>query len=54
VVLRRFRGQLTMLDSRGGGGGGDSYPQDMGSSGGMSGGPMGGPPRDDLDDEIPF
>jgi len=55
VVLRRFRGQLTMLDSRGGGaGGGDSYPQDMGSSGGMSGGPMGGPPGNDLDDEIPF
>jgi single-strand DNA-binding protein len=55
VVLRRFRGQLTMLDSRGGGaGGGDSYPQDMGPSGGMSSGPMGGPPGDDLDDEIPF
>ena len=55
VVLRRFRGQLTMLDSRGGGaGGGDSYPQDTGQSGGMSSGPMGGPPGDDLDDEIPF
>jgi single-strand DNA-binding protein len=57
VVLRRFRGQLTMLDSRGGGGG-ESYPQDMGPSGGpsgsMSSGPMGGPPGDDLDDEIPF
>ena len=52
VVLRRFRGQLTMLDSRGGGG--ESYPQDMGSSGGMSSGPMGGPPGNDLDDEIPF
>lgn len=50
VVLRRFRGQLTMLDSRGGGddmGGG-------GSSGGSSGGSMGGPPPNDLDDEIPF
>jgi single-strand DNA-binding protein len=62
VVLRRFRGQLTMLDSRGGSGGGDSYSQDMGSSGGYSGGggggggggPTGGPPGDDLDDEIPF
>ena len=50
VVLRRFRGQLTMLDSRGGG-------EDMGpggSSGGSSGGSMGGPPPNDLDDEIPF
>ncbi len=56
VVLRRFRGELTMLDSRGGGGGGgdyggggggggDSFPQDDGMSSGSSG---------DLDDEIPF
>lgn len=56
VVLRRFRGVLTMLDSRGGGGGGggdygggggggDSFPQDDGMS---SGAP------NDLDDEIPF
>ena len=53
VVLRRFRGQLTMLDSRGGG---DSYGQEMGSgaSSGSSGGPSGGPPPDALDDEIPF
>ena len=55
VVLRRFRGQLTMLDSRGGGGGGEGYDQDMGgSSGGSSSGPMGGAPSGDLDDEIPF
>ena len=46
VVLRKFRGQLTMLDSRGGGGGGESYPQEMAPS---------SPPRGgDLDDEIPF
>ena len=57
VVLRRFRGVLTMLDSRGGGGGGgggdygggggggDSFPQDDVMS---SGAP------NDLDDEIPF
>ncbi len=59
VVLNRFRGELTMLDSRSGGGGGG---QDYGSSsqdsgyGGDSGGPgPGGPgPGDDLDDEIPF
>jgi single-strand DNA-binding protein len=58
VVLRRFRGQLTMLDSRGGGGG-DDYGSDMGGSGGGSsgggmGGPAGGAPGNDLDDEIPF
>lgn len=58
VVLRRFRGQLTMLDGRGGEGGG--FGSDQGGSsggpsgGGSSGGPMGGPPVDDLDDEIPF
>jgi len=52
VVLRRFRGQLTMLDSRGGG---DDYAPDIGGpSGGSSRGPMGGPPGNDLDDEIPF
>lgn len=55
VVLRRFRGQLTMLDSRGGSGGGESYPQEAGApGGGVSGGAMGGPPGNDLDDEIPF
>ncbi len=54
VVLQRFRGELTMLDSRSGGGGG---------GGGTSNGDQadfGGPPSDggggggDLDDEIPF
>jgi len=48
IVLRRFRGQLTMLDSRGGGG----YPEsggDFGQPASASAG-MGG----DLDDEIPF
>jgi len=59
VVLQRFRGELVMLDSRGGGdGGGGGYdpgPTDYGNpqpamavgGGGMSG-------ADDLDDEIPF
>jgi single-strand DNA-binding protein len=46
VVLRKFRGQLTMLDSRGGGGGGDF--------GGSDPGPSGPPPGNDLDDDIPF
>ena len=51
VVLGRFRGVLTMLDSRGdGGGGGGGYDTSGGGfeSGGSSSG--GG----DLDDEIPF
>ncbi len=52
VVLQRFRGELTMLDSRGEGGGGYDAP------GGAPGGEIdrGGPARGgaDLDDEIPF
>ncbi|MGH7122851.1 MAG: single-stranded DNA-binding protein, partial [Stellaceae bacterium] len=61
VVLQRFRGELTMLDSRGGVGGGigGSSPEDMGSSGSSSsgggmGGSRGGGSSQDLDDEIPF
>jgi len=52
VVLQRFRGELTMLDSRGesGGGGGD-YGDRGGGGGGPSSPPSGG---GDLDDEIPF
>ena len=51
VVLPRFRGELTMLDGRGGGGG---------DGGGYSSGPrnQGSGPKEtftaDLDDEIPF
>jgi len=52
VVLGRFRGELTMLDTRGsegggyggGGGGGGGEPVPAGAGGGPS----------DLDDEIPF
>ncbi len=60
VVLQRFRGELTMLDSRGGGGDSASMGgggQDYGSSGGGGGagpGPGGGGGGGDLDDEIPF
>jgi single-strand DNA-binding protein len=63
VVLQRFRGELTMLDSRGGGGGGgfsESGPDDAGGNGGgMTGGgggrrSGGGSGPSDLDDEIPF
>jgi len=63
VVLQRYRGELTMLDSRQGGGGpagGDDQGYGAGDYGGSGGGddfsgpssaPAGG---DDLDDEIPF
>lgn len=59
VVLRPYRGELTMLDSRGGnnqsaGGGdyaGDSYGGGFG--GGVSGGSY-APKTSDMDDEIPF
>jgi len=67
VVLQKFRGELTMLDSRGGGGGGggDYAEQEAGggfggggSSGGGrtggGGGSRGGGGGADLDDEIPF
>ena len=64
VVLQRYRGELTMLDGRGEGGGA-SGSDDYGSGGGGSSGGYGGgsagrpgggapPRRDDLDDEIPF
>ncbi len=47
IVLRPFRGELTMLDGRGGGG--DSMGPDDG--GGFSSGP---PASEPLDDDIPF
>ena len=55
VVLRRFRGQLVLLDSRSeGGGGGYDAPSDYSApDNNMGGGPI-GPSGSDLDDEIPF
>lgn len=67
VVLRPFRSELTMLDSRnagGGGGGGGSYGggqgggygggnQDGGYGGGQTGGGAGGG-AGQIDDDIPF
>ena len=58
VVLNRFRGELTMLDSRAQSEGGGDYGG--GSAGGSGGGSYGGggggsaPAGGDLDDEIPF
>lgn len=66
IVLQRYRGELTMLDGRGEGGGssGGEYDQDNygsgggygGGAGGSSGGGSGGraPAGADIDDEIPF
>jgi single-strand DNA-binding protein len=59
VVLRQFRGELTLLDGRGGPGGdsipGPSEADAYGPSGGGPSGPTGGGGRStDLDDEIPF
>ncbi len=59
VVLRPYRGELTLLDGRGDnqGGGGGGY-DDRGSFGGGGGGGGGGgsqsAPSQELDDEIPF
>lgn len=58
VVLRPFRGEITMLDGRtgsggvGGGGDMDSGPGDSGP--GFGGGRSSAPSRGDLDDDIPF
>ncbi|MFP7672927.1 single-stranded DNA-binding protein [Marivita sp. S0852] len=68
VVLRPYRGELTLLDSRGDsggggggyGGGGSDYGGDYGGGGGDYGGSSGGgggparAPARDIDDEIPF
>ncbi len=58
IVLRPYRGELTLLDGRGEGGGGGGYSDDRGyggSGGGDRSGGYGSPaPAADLDDEIPF
>jgi single-strand DNA-binding protein len=65
VVLPRFRGELTMLDGRGGEGRGGDFAesgQPVGAYGGPAGGSgsgsgssgSGGGPTPDFDDEIPF
>jgi single-strand DNA-binding protein len=63
VVLQRYRGELTMLDSRGGGGGfaQEAAAEELATAGaGGTGFDKGGarserrPPVQELDDEIPF
>jgi single-strand DNA-binding protein len=57
VVLRPYRGEMTMLDGRAGGGANDSYADQAGYSGGGSSQSYGGGTKsapDPLDDDIPF
>jgi single-strand DNA-binding protein len=62
VVLRQFRGELTMLDGRAGAGGGmgagpegpDDFDAGNGNGGGPRGGPTPPPRKSGLDDDIPF
>ena len=56
VVLRPYRGELTMLDSKGGSGGGGYGNEPPAFDGGMSGGSIGGGTSSapDIDDDIPF
>ena len=54
VVLQRYRGELQMLDSRGGGDSVASGAENDQETGGASPAAPPGPAGDDLDDEIPF
>ncbi len=58
IVLQRFRGELTMLDGRGGGASTEEEGGGFGGGGGSGGGGGGREPArgggGDLDDEIPF
>ena len=63
VVLQRFRGELVLLDSRGGGGGGGYGGDDYGDSHGGGSNDFGAPRQQsrpqpafdtDLDDDVPF
>jgi single-strand DNA-binding protein len=57
VVLQKFRGELTMLDGKGEGGGASEGDFGGYSSGGRASGSRSGPAETfsaDLDDEIPF
>lgn len=56
VVLSRFKGELTLLDAKGEGGGGYAAAggDDFGSAGGFGGAKSASKGGGDLDDEIPF
>ena len=52
VVLRPYKGELTLLDAKRDGGGGQERQDTGGYGGGYAAPPSGGAP--DMDDEIPF
>ena len=59
IVLRQYRGELTLLGGRGDGGGGGGrsgggYGGGNPGGGNQGGGGFGGGGRNDMDDEIPF
>lgn len=55
VVLRPFRGEITMLDSKGGSGAANSdYSQEEPAAAAASGGSFAASGKGDMDDEIPF
>ncbi len=54
VVLQRFRGDLTILDSKGGSGGGNDNFGGHDDNHALGGGSSSAPMAIDLDDDIPF
>jgi len=57
IVLRQYRGELTLLDGRGDAGGDNPTQNTQGASGGQSGGAGGGygaGGHPDMDDDVPF
>jgi single-strand DNA-binding protein len=54
VLLSRFRGELTLLDSKGSGGGGDDYEGASYGSSESSGGKPSSASYQELDDDVPF
>lgn len=60
IVLTRFKGEITMLDSKGAGGGGFAAPSQGEYGGGFGGGASSGgksqnrAPANEMEDEIPF
>ncbi|MBY0461942.1 MAG: single-stranded DNA-binding protein [Alphaproteobacteria bacterium] len=54
VLLSRFRGELTLLDSKGSGGGGDDYESASYGSSESSGSKPSSASYQELDDDVPF
>ena len=58
IVLQKFRGELVLLDSAGGGGSRGAFSEDFGETGGAASRPQSRPQPaafdTDLDDDVPF